>query len=47
MSRSFYVGDNITQEDIHAKYEDGILKLTVPKKEEKKVEEKNYINIEG
>ena len=47
MSRSFYVGENITQEDIHAKYEDGILRLTVPKKEEKKVEQKNYINIEG
>ena len=47
MSRSFYVGEDITQEDIHAKYEDGILRLTVPKKEEKKVEQKNYINIEG
>ena len=47
MSRTFYVGENITQEDIHAKYEDGILKLTVPKKEEKKQEEKNYITIEG
>ena len=46
MSRSFYVGENVTQEDIHAKYEDGILRLTVPKKEEKKVEQKNYINIE-
>ena len=47
MSRSFYVGKNVTQEDIHAKFEDGILKLTVPKKEAKKVEEKNYITIEG
>ena len=47
ISRTFYVGENITQEDIHAKYEDGILKLTVPKKEEKKQEEKNYITIEG
>lgn len=48
MSRSFYVGDDITQEDVYAKYEDGILKLTVPKKEAKKVEEKkNYITIEG
>ena len=47
MSRSFYVGKNMTQEDIHAKFEDGILKLTVPKKEAKKVEEKNYITIEG
>ena len=47
VSRSFYVGEDMTQEDIHAKFEDGILKLTVPKKEEKKVEQKNYINIEG
>ena len=30
MSRSFYVGDAITEEDVHAKYEDGILKLSVP-----------------
>ena len=47
MSRTFYVGENITQEDIHAKYVVGILKLTLPKKEEKKQEEKNYITIEG
>ena len=33
MSRSFYVGEGITQEDIKAKYEDGILRLSVPKKE--------------
>ena len=32
MSRSFYVGEGITQEDIKAKYEDGILRLSVPKK---------------
>ena len=38
MSRSFYVGDELKQEDIKAKYEDGILKLSVPKKEQKKVE---------
>ena len=31
MSRSFYVGDAIHQDDIHAKYEDGILKLSIPK----------------
>ena len=48
MTRSFYVGEDIKQEDIHAKYEDGVLKLTIPK-EEKKVpkEEKTYIAIEG
>ena len=47
MSRSFYVGENITQEDIKAKYEDGILRLSVPKKEAKPVENKKYIAIEG
>ena len=47
MSRSFYVGDNLTEEDIKAKYEDGILKLSVPKKEVKAVDQKKYIAIEG
>ena len=47
MSRSFYVGEGITQEDIKAKYEDGILRLSVPKKETKAVENKKYIAIEG
>lgn len=47
MSRSFYVGDGITQEDIKAKYEDGILKLSVPKKEPKAVEQNKFIAIEG
>ena len=47
MSRSFYVGTGITQEDVKAKYENGILKLTVPKKQPETVEKKNYIAIEG
>ena len=47
MSRSFYVGDAVTQEDIKAKYEDGILKLAIPKKDANAVEAKNYIAIEG
>ena len=46
-SRSFYVGENVKQEDIHAKFEDGVLKLVVPKEDKKKVEEKKYIAIEG
>ena len=46
--RSFYVGDNVTQEDIKAEFKHGILKLFVPKKEAKPaVEENKYINIEG
>jgi HSP20 family molecular chaperone IbpA len=45
--RSFYVGEDITEEDIKAKYEDGILTLDIPKKEAKPVvEEKKYINIQ-
>ena len=47
-SRSFYVGDAVTEEDIKAKFENGTLTLTVPKKEEKPaVEQKKYIAIEG
>ena len=47
MSRSFYVGEQMTAEDITAKYEDGVLSLNVPKKEEKKLPEKHTIMIEG
>ncbi len=49
MSRSFYVGEDIRQEDIHAKYESGVLKLSIPKPvyQEPQVEEKKYIAIEG
>lgn len=47
-SRSFYVGEDIKQEEIKAHFEDGILKVFVPKKEVKpKVEESKYITIEG
>ncbi|HKM28170.1 MAG TPA: Hsp20/alpha crystallin family protein [Anaerovoracaceae bacterium] len=47
-SRSFYVGENLTQEDIKAKFEDGLLKITVPKVEAKpQIEENKYIAIEG
>ena len=38
---------NLTQEDIKAKYENGILRLSVPKKEAKPVETKKTIAIEG
>ena len=47
MSRSFFVGEDVAQEDIHAKYEDGILRLSVPKKAPKKIENTGYISIEG
>ena len=46
--RSYYVGEDITEEDIKAEFKHGILKLFVPKKEVKPaVEEKKYISIEG
>ena len=48
MKRSFYVGEELTEEDIKARFEDGILKLSVPKKEpEEKIPEKKTIAIEG
>ena len=47
MSRSFYVGGNVTEEDIKAKYENGVLSLTIPKKEAPKAPEKKTICIEG
>ena len=46
MSRSFYVGNDVKQEEIHARYEDGILKLAVPKKAAKAIETNKYIQIE-
>ena len=45
MQRSFYVGDNLTEEDVQAKYEDGVLMVKLPKKEAKKVPEKKQILI--
>ena len=46
--RSFYVGEDVTEEDIKAEFKHGILKLFVPKKEAKPaVEQKKYVSIEG
>ena len=47
MQRSFYGGENITEEDIKARFEDGILKLSIPKKDVPKAPEKKTIAIEG
>ena len=46
MSRSFYVGNAITQDDIKAKYESGILRLSVPKKAAEEIEGAKRIAIE-
>lgn len=47
MQRSFYVGDAITHEDIRARFEDGILRVSIPKKDAKAIETKKTIAIEG
>ena len=47
MQRSFYVGTGLTEEDVKAKFEDGVLTLTVPKKAAPKIPEKKTILIEG
>ena len=47
MQRSFYVGQNMTEEDVKARFEDGVLHLNLPKKDAKKVPEKKTICIEG
>ena len=44
MSRSYYVGDSVKEEDIKAKFENGILHIEIPKVE-KKLDEKKYIQI--
>lgn len=47
-SRSFYVGAEVTQDEIKAKFEDGTLKLTIPKKEAApEKDESKYIQITG
>ena len=46
-SRSFYVGEQISEEDIKARFEDGILKISFPKRDQKKMEENRYIAIKG
>lgn len=47
MQRSFYVGEALTEEDITARFENGVLSLNVPKREAKKLPEKKVIMIEG
>ena len=45
-SRSFYVGENVRPEEIGAKYEDGILRLSVPKADRKELPASTSIFIE-
>ncbi len=46
MQRTFYVGEALTEEDIKAKFTDGVLKLQVPKKDAKQIPERKAILIE-
>mgnify|MGYP000734941758 CR=1 FL=1 len=46
LSRSFYVGEGVKQEDLKAAFNNGILTVAVPKEVQKPVEEKQYITIE-
>lgn len=46
-SRSFYIGEDIKQDDIKAKFDNGVLAIDVPKKTEPEIEEKKTIAIEG
>lgn len=46
--RSFYVGEGVTENDIHASFKNGVLQMEIPKKEAKPaVEDKHLIAIEG
>ena len=47
MQRSFYVGEHVTEENVKASYESGVLHLLVPKQEAPKLPEKKTIQIEG
>jgi HSP20 family molecular chaperone IbpA len=44
-SRSYFVGEHITEKDIHASFENGILKLEVPKMDQKQIEDRHVIEI--
>ncbi len=47
MQRSFFVGRNVTSDEVSAKFENGVLSLTIPKKDQPKMPEHKTIAIEG
>ena len=47
MCRSFYIGESLTEEDVKAKFEDGVLTLDFPKEKAIKLPERKTIQIEG
>ena len=46
-SRSFYIGNGVKNEDVHAKFENGVLRLSIPKKAAEEIEADKYVSIEG
>ena len=47
MSRTFYVGDTLKPDDVKAKYEDGVLVISLSKKVPEAIEQRSQIAIEG
>ena len=47
MTRSFYIGENVKEEDVKAKFEDGVLTLDFPKEKPMNLPERKRILIEG
>ena len=47
LQRSFYVGEGLSEQEVAAKFENGVLSLCIPKKEARKLPEKKTIQIEG
>ena len=47
MTRSFYIGEALTEEDVKAKFEDGVLTLSFPKENSIKLPDRKTIQIEG
>lgn len=45
-NRRFYVGEDVTQDDIKAAFKDGVLKLQIPKEVEKEEAQPKLITIE-
>jgi HSP20 family molecular chaperone IbpA len=46
LKRNFYVGDEINESDIKASFNEGILNISIPKKEKVNNNQKKYIEIE-
>ena len=47
MTRSFYIGENVKEEDVQARFEDGVLTLDFPKEQPVALPERKTIQIQG